>query len=73
MFRTNVGSVDRFVRAVIGLVVIAGYFVWPDLSYSWAFWLGLVPLATIFGWCPIYAMFGWSTHHDKQDGPSAKA
>ncbi len=56
---------DRAIRGVIGLVLIAAYFIWPNLTYSWAFWLGLIPLATaVLGWCPIYAALGWSTRED---------
>ncbi len=74
MFKINVGIVDRVIRAVVGLALIAGYFIWPDLTYSWAFWLGLIPLATaIAGWCPIYRAFGWSTHHEDKGGGKAHA
>jgi len=74
MFKTNVGLIDRIIRAVIGLALIAGYFLWPDLTYSWAFWLGVIPLATaIVGWCPIYRLAGWSTHDDKKGGGKAHA
>lgn len=69
MFKTNVGLVDRIIRAIIGVALIIGYFIWPDLSYSWAFWLGLIPLATaIVGWCPAYRLVGWSTDDSGKDG-----
>lgn len=72
-FSTNTGVVDRVIRAVIGLAIIAGFWIWPDVTYRWAFWLGLIPLATaVVGWCPVYRLFGWSTaEHDR--GPTAKA
>ncbi len=66
MFKTNEGMADRVFRVVLGIVLIAAWFIWPDLSYSWAFWLGLIPLATgLVGWCAIYQLFGWSTADDK--------
>ncbi len=69
MFKTNVGTVDRIIRAVVGLALIAGWFIWPDLTYSWAFWLGLVPLATaLFGWCPLYRLAGWSSDDTGKGG-----
>lgn len=54
----NLGGWDRAIRAVVGVVVL--FFVpWTP----WA-WLGLVPLLTaLVGFCPLYTVFGWSTHH----------
>jgi hypothetical protein len=57
--RVNEGTVDRVVRAVVGLVLLALVFVGP--STYWGL-IGLVPLATgTFGFCPAYRLFGWST------------
>ena len=56
--KTNVGGIDRIVRGVAGIALIA----WA-LSGGpvWA-WIGVVPLATAgLGWCPLYAPFGFST------------
>jgi hypothetical protein len=67
MFKKNESLTDRVVRGVVGILLIAGWFVWPDLTYSWAFWLGVIPLATaLVGWCPIYAALGWSTEDAKK-------
>ena len=57
--KLNVGGIDRIARITIGLILI-------DLTLTnniglWG-WLGIVPLATgVIGWCPPYAMFGFST------------
>jgi len=56
--KINVGSTDRILRIVIGLVLIgiavAGISPWG--------WIGVVPLLTgIFKFCPGYAMFGMSS------------
>ena len=63
---SNVGSVDRMARIVIGLVLIG-----LTLSGTigiWG-WLGVVPLATgAIGWGPPYAMFGFSTCAMKKKG-----
>lgn len=57
--KTNVGGIDRIARAVLGLVLI-GLAVTGTIGI-WG-WLGVVPLATAaIGWCPPYAIFGWST------------
>ncbi len=56
--KLNVGSIDRLLRIVVGLLIaILG--VWFD---SWWGLIGLVPLATgIFSFCPLYAPFKIST------------
>ena len=49
----NVGTLDRIVRVVIGLALIAvalGYV--PGYQTMWA-WIGVIPLLTgVFGTCP---------------------
>ncbi len=57
--KKNVGAAERFVRIVLGLAVLTFAFVGPKTP--WAY-LGIVPLATgLIGWCPPYALFGFST------------
>ena len=60
----NVGGVDRIVRVVIGLVLIA-YAIpagFPSTGWNWVGWIGIVPLLTaMFGYCPAYRVFGMST------------
>ena len=45
MFKVNVGSADRIVRIIAGVVLLALFFVYQDAS--WRYWLliGIVPLA----------------------------
>jgi len=51
----NVGGIDRGIRIVIGIAVIAAGIVYK----SWWGVIGLVPIATaLLGWCPPYAIFG---------------
>jgi hypothetical protein len=62
MFKTNVGSVDRAIRFIVGLALLAAFFLYPDAS--WRYWtlIGIVPLATsLVGSCPLYSMLGMST------------
>jgi hypothetical protein len=57
--QTNVGTVDRSIRAALGLAMI-GATVFGFIG-AWG-WLGVVPLATaFFGTCPAYLPFGFST------------
>ena len=62
MFSRNEGSIDRILRVIVGIALIAGYFLYPDAAYRWAFWIGIIPLVTgLFGTCPLYRLFGLST------------
>jgi hypothetical protein len=54
----NMGGVDRIVRGVAGIALIA----WALMGGPvWA-WIGVVPLATaVIGVCPAYLPFGITT------------
>lgn len=59
----NIGSTDRIIRIVLGLLIIAAGFYFS----SWWGALGLILLATAaINWCPIYAPFGISTRGAKR-------
>ncbi len=59
---TNVGSIDRYVRVVVGLVLIGFALYYQSLPYSWLGWIGIVPILTaVFGTCPLYSVLGIST------------
>ena len=65
--KTNVGGIDRIARISIGLVLIA--LAATGTVGLWG-WLGLVPLATgSLGWCPPYAIIGFSTCAMKEAPP----
>ncbi|MGY0709423.1 YgaP family membrane protein [Azospirillum argentinense] len=52
----NVGTIDRALRAIVGLVLIALVFVGPQTPWGW---IGLLPLLTaVVGFCPAYTLFG---------------
>jgi hypothetical protein len=58
---TNMGTIDRALRAIGGLALLAwallGTGEWHVLG-----WIGIVPLATAaIGWCPLYTLIGVST------------
>jgi len=55
----NIGTIDRILRLIVGLGLIAIVFVGPMTPWGW---LGLIPLATaLLGWCPPYALLGINT------------
>ena len=55
----NIGGVDRSLRIVVGLVLIALVFVGPQTPWGW---VGLVPLLTgLVRWCPAYSLIGIDT------------
>lgn len=55
----NVGTIDRALRVVVGLVLIALVFVGPQTPWGW---IGLVPLLTaVVGFCPAYTLLGIKT------------
>ena len=57
--KTNVGSIDRILRIVAGLVLIT--LAATGTIGIWG-WIGIAPLLTgIFRFCPAYALFGMST------------
>ncbi len=59
MLKTNVGGIDRILRIVIGVVLIALVFVGPKTAWGW---IGLVPLATgLLRTCPLYSLIGISS------------
>ena len=57
--KLNVGGIDRILRIVVGLALVA----WALLLGGpvWA-WIGIVPLATgLVGFCPLYPILGMNT------------
>jgi hypothetical protein len=57
--KVNEGSLDRAVRIIIGLGLLAMVFTGPRTPWGW---VGLVPLVTgLVGFCPAYAVLGLST------------
>ena len=55
----NEGGLDRLLRIVVGLVLLALVFVGPKTPLGW---IGVVPLLTgLVGFCPAYLIFGINT------------
>ena len=59
MFKSNVGGIDRILRVVIGIALIA--MTLTGIIGVWG-WIGVVPLLTAaLGSCPLYTVLGMST------------
>ena len=55
----NVGGIDRTLRIVIGLALIAAAA--TGTIGLWGY-VGVLPLLTgLVGWCPPYSLLGWNT------------
>ena len=57
----NIGSIDRILRILVGVVAVTFAML---SSHPLAIWgaLGIIPLFTaVVGWCPLYAPFGIKT------------
>ena len=60
LFPTNVHPWERVARVLLGLGLLALAFVGPKSPLGY---LGLLPLVTgVIGTCPVYTLFGVSTH-----------
>jgi hypothetical protein len=56
--KANVGGIDKGIRIVAGLVLLALVFVLEGSARWWGL-IGVVPLATgLMGYCPLYALLG---------------
>lgn len=56
--KINIGTSDRFIRIIVGLVIIAA-----GVFYQ-SYWgaMAIIPIFTAaIGWCPAYLPFGLST------------
>ena len=59
MFSVNVGTIDRALRILVGLALLALIFVGPK---TWWGLVGIIPLATgLLRTCPAYSLLGMST------------
>lgn len=56
---TNVGTIDRILRIIVGLALISLVFFGPKTVWGW---IGAVPLLTaLVGYCPAYSILGITT------------
>jgi len=63
MFKQNIGTVDRAIRALAGLVLIALAVFGQGMAWGW---IGIIPLATsVVSYCPVYSIIGLNTCNSK--------
>ncbi len=57
--KTNMGTIDRALRVIVGLVLIA---LAVTQTVGWWGWLGVIPVLTgSIGICPLYSIIGVNT------------
>ena len=57
--KTNLGGIDRILRLILGVALIAATL--TGAIGLWG-WIGVVPLVTgAAGWCPLYRLLGISS------------
>ena len=57
--KANVGGLDRTLRVIAGLVLIA---LAAMGTIGWWGWLGVIPLVTgLFSFCPLYTLLGFNS------------
>ncbi|MCK0106599.1 DUF2892 domain-containing protein [Marinobacter sp. S0848L] len=56
---TNMGSADRVIRALVGVLLLSLVFFGPQTPWGW---IGIIPLVTAAaGNCPAYSLLGIKT------------
>jgi hypothetical protein len=62
--QANVGTIDRIIRVVLGLLLIAyalkiGF---PETGWNWVGWIGVILILTAaVSFCPLYSFLKCST------------
>lgn len=69
--KTNVGTADRMIRILVGLVLLGLVFILEGIVRWWGL-VGLLPLATgLVGWCALYVPLGIDTRRTGHSTPGA--
>lgn len=69
--KRNVGTVDRAIRIVAGLVLLSLIFILEGNARWWGL-VGLLPLVTgSVGWCAVYVPLGIDTSRTRYQAPGA--
>lgn len=57
--KSNVGTVDKVIRIILGAGLISLAYVGPQTPWGW---IGIIPLATgLINFCPLYSILGMNT------------
>ena len=60
--KANVGSIDKLLRIVVGLALIA-WALWGEGAWHRLGFIGIVPILTaLVGFCPLYTLLGLRTN-----------
>ena len=73
--KKNVGTIDRSIRGIVGVVLLAVFFlgILEGTAGIIALVVGVVMLGTAaIGWCPPYTLLGINTGAGKDDSASAQ-
>lgn len=69
--QTNLGTIDRSLRVVAGIVLLSLAFFGPQTAWGY---IGIVPLITaLIGYCPAYRLLGLSTCGKRSGGPAVQS
>ena len=64
MITSNLHSIDRILRLIIGLFIVSLVFWGPKTLYAYA---GIILIITVFiNFCPLYAILGINTQSTKK-------
>lgn len=68
MFTQNESTVDRVIRFILGVVLVYAWYtaLVTGVLATVALVLGIILVLTgVVGWCPLYSLFGMSTHQSQ--------
>jgi Protein of unknown function (DUF2892) len=63
---TNIGTLDRALRLVLGGTLISFALLAKETPYSYLGWIGVIPILTaLVSFCPLYSVLGVRTNQGK--------
>jgi hypothetical protein len=66
-FKMNEGKEDRIIRSFIAIgLFVAAYFSTGNAQLFFLIFGTTMTITTIFGWCPLYILFGFDTCRDRK-------
>lgn len=69
--QTNVGTADRVIRIIVGVVLLSLLYFLEGNARYWGL-IGIIPIVTaLVGWCPTYLLVGVNTCRQEESGASS--
>jgi Protein of unknown function (DUF2892) len=63
---TNIGTLDRVLRLVLGGALIGFALLAKQIPYSYLGWIGIIPILTsLVSFCPLYTVLGARTNQGR--------